>query len=276
VTPVAGARVPSLLAAALVVHLGAGAARADVVVLLNGDRVTGRVTGSVARRVRVQTPYGVLVIPADKVERIRRDDGSEQVLQAAPAAAPALAPTPSPQPTTLVLVVTGASFWYAWEPKSAPADPSLRLQLQLDDGLLAAYTDVNLDPEDLPKAVVNSFVFSPERLFVIGGEGAAASAPVLAAQEIRLAIRVPDALAGPRRLRLAYQLNDAGSAAPRWRDVVVAGAPVTLARGGTTLVRLRQGRGAMQYGRQGLRGPSQMRGVETFEAALETEASPSP
>ena len=48
---------------------------------------------------------------------------------------------------------------------------------------------MNLDPEDLPKAVVNSFVFSPERLFVSGGEGVAAATPSLAASEIRLEIR---------------------------------------------------------------------------------------
>ena len=47
--------------------LAAPLLRADVVVLVNGDRVTGRVIGTITRRVRVQTPYGTLVIPADKV-----------------------------------------------------------------------------------------------------------------------------------------------------------------------------------------------------------------
>ena len=55
--------------------------------------------------------------------------------------------------------------------------------------MVASYTDVNLDPEDLPKAVVNSFVFSPERLFVSGGRGVAAATPELAASEIRAADR---------------------------------------------------------------------------------------
>ena len=171
--------------------------------------------------------------------------------------------------------MTGASFWHAWDPKSAPEDPSLRLELRLDERALATYTDVNLDPEDLPKAVVNSFVFSPGAPVRERRRGGHASAtPSLAASEIRLEIRVPAALAGERRLRLAYQLNDAGSAAPRWRDVVVGGAPVTLVAGRSVRVRVLQDRGTMEYARKGLRGPGQMRGVETFRATLEVEPAP--
>lgn len=260
-----------VLATAIVFALSAGLAAADVVVLLNGDRITGKVTGSITRRVRLQTPYGVLVIPIENVDRIRRDDGSEQVLHAQP---PRATPPPPPPVATLQLVLSGASFWYAWDPKAAPADPSLRLELRLDDRVLASYTDVNLDPEDLAKAVVNSFVFSPERLFVSGGEGVSVSPPTLAAGEIRLELRVPEALAGERRLRLAYQLNDAGSSAPRWRDVVVAGAQVKLVTGAAQRIRVLQDRGTMDYGRKGLRGPGQMRGVETFRATLQLEPAP--
>jgi hypothetical protein len=261
------------LAASLSIALGTGLAAADEVVLVNGDRITGRVTGSVARRVRLQTPYGVLVIPAEKVDRIRRDDGSEEVLRATPAPSPTPSPKPVPasKATTLLLIVSGASFWHAWDPKAAPEDPSLRLELRLDERTLATYTDVNLDPEDLPKAVVNSFVFSPERLFVSAGEGITAAPPSLAASEIRLAIHVPPALAGERQLRLAYQLNDAGSAAPRWRDVVVAGSPVTITPGTSVRARVLQDRGTMEYSRQVLRGLGQMRGVETFRATLAVE-----
>ena len=131
-------------------------------------------------------------------------------------------PPPPPPPATLVVVVSGDTFWQAWDPKAAPEDPSLRLEVRLDDRVVASYTDVNLDPEDLPKAVVNSFVFSPERLFVSAAEGVAVAPPELAAGEIRLPIVFPAELAGRRRLRLAYQVNDAGSAAPQWRDVVLA------------------------------------------------------
>ena len=94
--------------------------RADVVVFVNGDQITGRVVGRITRRVRLQTPYGVLVIPADKIERIRRDDGSEEVLNVAPPAPP---PAPASAPRGPLLVVSGHSFWQAWDPKSAPAGP---------------------------------------------------------------------------------------------------------------------------------------------------------
>ena len=126
------------------------------------------------------------MIPADKVERIRRDDGSEEVLNARPAPPPP-APPPPPPPATLVLVVGGDSFWQAWDPKAAPEDPSLRLEVRLDDRVVASYTDVNLDPEDLPKAVVNSFVFSPERLFVSAAEGV--TRPLPSSPRVRSAFR---------------------------------------------------------------------------------------
>ena len=256
------------LSAALALVLVAASASADVVVLTNGDRVTGKVVGSVARRVRLQTPYGVLVIPVERVDRIERDDGTEQVLRPTPAPAPA----PTPTPVELLLVVSGASFWHAWDPKAAPEDPSLRLEIRVDDTIVASYTDVNLDPEDLPKAIVNSFVFSPERLFVSGGDGVSAAPPSLADSEIRLEIRLPPRLAGSRQLRIAYQLNDAGSAAPRWRDVVVADLAVTLDAGRSLKVRVQQDRGTMEYGRKGgLRALGQMRGVETFRATLEAQ-----
>ena len=255
--------------AALAWLLCAPLLRADVVVLVNGDRVTGRVVGKTTRRVRLQTPYGVLVIPADKVERILRDDGSEVLLSARPGPTPVPPPPPPPPPATLVVVVSGDSFWQAWDPKAAPLDPSLRLEVRLDDRVVAAYTDVNLDPEDLPKAVVNSFVFSPERLFVSGAEGVTVAPPELAASQIRFPIGFPAELAGRRRLRLAYQVNDAGSAAPQWRDVVLALGEVVLAPGRAASVRMLQERGTMDYVRR------RMRNVETFRATLEPE-SPAP
>jgi hypothetical protein len=251
----------------LALLLGAPLLRADVVVFVNGDKVTGRLVGRITKRVRLQTPYGVLVIPAAKIERIRRDDGNEEVLNVRPAPTPT--PTPPPPPTTLVVVVGGHSFWQAWDPKAAPEDPSLRLEVRVDDRVVAAYTDVNLDPEDLPKAVVNSFVFSPERLFVSAAEGVTLAPPELAAGQIRLPIVVPADLAGRRRLRLAYQVNDAGSAAPQWRDVVLALGEVLLAPGKTAGVTVLQDRGTMDYVRR------RMRNVETFRATLEPE-SPTP
>src|SRR6476660_6182354 len=118
--------------------------RADLIVLVDGDRVTGQVVAKDTKRVRVQTPYGLLVIPREKVERIKKDDGTEEVLNA-----PAPVPTPTPppkRPVRLVLVVSGASFWRAWDPKAAPADPSLRFLVRLDGQTIGAYRDPILDP----------------------------------------------------------------------------------------------------------------------------------
>jgi hypothetical protein len=72
----------------------------------------------------------------------------------------------------------------------------------------------------------------------------------------------PAQLAGPRRLRLAYQVNDAGSAAPQWRDVVLALGEVDLAPGKVSGVRVVQERGTMDYVKR------RMRNVETFRATL--------
>ena len=238
---------------------------ADVVVLLNGDRVSGRLIGRITRRVRLQTPYGTLVIPADKVERIRRNDGTEEVLNVRPTP-DATPPPPPPPPATLLLVVSGHTFWQAWDPKAAPADPSLRLEVRLDGRGIASYTDANLDPEDLPKAVVNSFVFSPERLFVSAAEGVTVAPPEVVSGEIRLPMKLPAELAGRHELRLAYQVNDAASAAPQWRDVALAAGEVALASGGATRVRFQQERGTMEYaGRR-------MRNVETFRATFLEES----
>lgn len=259
-------------AAVLLLALTAPAA-ADVVVLTNGDRVTGRIEGRATRRLRLNTPYGLLLIPREKVERVVHDDGKVELVNAPVAPPPAPAPPPPP-PIPLALSIRGATFWQAWDPKAAPADPTLRLEVRLDHVTIATYTDANLDPDDLPKAVVNSFVFSPERLFVSGAEGITVGPPALAGGEIRLELRLPERFAGDRRLRLAYQLNDASSGAPRWRDVVVAGGQVSLAPGALARLRVAQDRGTMDYSKRLLRGLGQMRGVETFRATLEPEPSP--
>jgi hypothetical protein len=238
---------------------------ADVVVLLNGDRVSGKVIGRIAKRVRVQTPYGTLIIPADKVERILRNDGSTEVLNAPPTPEAAPAPPPPPPPATLVVVVSGDTFWQAWDPKAAPADPSLRMEVRLDGRPVASYTDVNLDPEDLPKAVVNSFVFSPKQLFVNAADTVTAAGPELVSGEIRLPISLPPDVAGHHELRLAYQVNDGTSSAPQWRDVTLAAGEIDLASGSTTRVRVQQERGTMQY------SGKKMRNVETFRATVTGE-----
>ena len=256
----------TVLAAALLFLLAApgAVARADVLTLANGDRVTGRVVSKTSKRLRVQTPYGVLVFPREAVSRIEHDDGTVEVLNAPPAPPPPT-PPPPPQQARLHLVIAGDSFWQAWDPKAAPPDPSLRLALRVDGSELATYTDTTLDPEDLPKAVVNSFVFSPEKLAIRVAEGAVAGLPVVVPGEIGLPLKLPGQLAGRRTLTLAYQVNDGTTSAPQWHDVVSASGELTLETGKAAVVRLQQGRGAMEFARR------RMRAVETFSATLQIE-----
>ena len=204
-----------------------------------------------AKRIKLRTPYGRLEIPRTEIERLLWDDGREEVLNAPPE------PKTTPD---LVLLVSGHTFWQAWDPARAPADPSLRLAVRLDGQEVVAYTDVNLDPEDLPGALVNSFVFLAERLFVRPGEEVNALPPEPGGGKIRLALELPEEFVGERRLELAYQVNDGSSAYPDWRDVVQAGTRVDLTPERPAHVRLEQDRGLMEYKDAG------MRLVETFRA----------
>jgi hypothetical protein len=233
--------------------------RADVVVLTDGDRVTGQVVAKGTRRVRVQTPYGLLVIPLEKVERIRKDDGTEELLHAPPAT-----PPPPKPPVRIVVEVTGTTFWQAWDPKAAPPDPSLRLELQLDGRSLGAYRDPVLDPGDLPKATVNTFSFAPESLARENGAEARLLAPEMKPGRGEFTVELPPALAGRHQLRVAYQSNEGTFEAPQWVDLAVASLEVDLLATGPTTVRLEQGRGGMEFVRK------HMRGVETFVLHLDT------
>ncbi len=258
------------LALALMLALGvASAGRADVVLLINGDRISGRIQASTPRRVRLQTLYGTLAIPRQHVQRLEYDDGRVEVVNA-PREPPPPVPTPRPEPARLQLAVTGDSFWQAWDPRAAPADPSLRLELLLDDAPIVSYTDSKLDPEDLPGAVVNSFVFSPEDLLVRVGPGVVVAPPIVVDAEIGLALEIPPEASGPHSLRLAYQINEGTAAEPTWLNVVTATLPVEVAPGRTLALRLEQSRGSMEYAHR------RMLHVETFSALLEHDGSASP
>ena len=250
----------------LVALLLATPARAEVVVLVNGDRITGKVVARSTRRIRVQTPYGLLSIPRNKVERIRADDGTEELITPPPTPEPV--PTPPTPPAALVVSVGGDSFWQAWDPKAPPADPSLRLELRLDGHAIVSYLDPNLDPEDLPKAIVNSFVFSAERLFLVPAEGVLARPPEVREGRVYLAIEVPASMAGRKRLDVAYEVNDALAAEPRWRRLVEGGTEVELKPGSAAHVRVDQERGQMEYARH------EMRQVETFRALVLVQEEP--
>jgi hypothetical protein len=238
-----------LAAAALLV---APDSRGDAIVFTNGDRISGKIVAKGTKRIKLRTPYGRLEVPRTEIERLLWDDGREELINA----------PPEPK-TTLVLLVTGHTFWQAWDPEFPPDDTSLRFVVRLDGREVVAYTDVHLDPEDLRGALVNSFVFRPARLIVRPGEGVTPVPPEPGGGRIRLAFELPAELAGERRLQIAYQVNRDTSGDPEWRDLVLSETTVSLAPGRPALVRVEQDRGLMKYERKS------MLHVETFRAVAQ-------
>lgn len=237
---------------------------ADTLVLRDGDRISGKITAKGTRRIRLQTPYGLLAVPRDRIEKIVHEDGSEEVLDA-PAAVSTASPSPRPA-LRLVLIVTGASFWQAWDPKGgAPLDPSLRLEVRLDERIVGRYLDPVLDPQDLPGAVVNSFSFAPDSLKLVPGPLVELAPPETQPGRIRLEIRLPSDQAGAHALHVTYQVNDATDSEPGWRDLVGAVADIRLQPGAPTLVELQQDRGRMEFSKR------RMKNVETFRLAAVPE-----
>jgi hypothetical protein len=256
---------------ALLLLLVALPLRADVVVFVGGDRMSGDIVAKGTKRVRLKTPYGLLVIPRAKIERLVYPDGREEVLNAPPP--PAVPPPPAT--VGLRILVTGDSFWQAWDPSSAPPDPSLRLAVAVDGREVAAYVDGDLDPADLKGALVNSFVFSPEHLAVLAAAGVKTAPPQPGPDGVTLALDLPAELAGTRRLAFTYQVNDATAVAPEWRDVVQAGLDLDLGSERPARVRLEQDRGEMEFSRKKLvLGRKSMRNVETFRVVARRDLSP--
>jgi hypothetical protein len=248
------------LAASLCV---ASLATADTYVLSGGDRITGKTLLKATKTFRVQTPYGRLVIPRSKVERILHDDGTEEVVNATAPAAPA---TP---PVRMVLVITGKSFWHAW-PKGSSVDPTLRLEVRLDEESVVSYVDARQDPEDLPGAIVNTFNFDAQSM---KATTAAAGAQVDDAEtrpgRIVLKIDLPAEMAGKHRLRLAYQVNDGAAAEPAWRDAAATSVDVELQDGAASVLQVRQDPGRMEF--SGFT-KKKMKNVETFRLEATSQA----
>lgn len=255
-------RLPALAASLL----AASTAAADTYHLEDGDRITGKTLSQAAGQYRVQTPYGRITIPKGKIRRIVRDDGSEEVLQALPAPTSTPEPTPPPPPPVpLVFVVTGSSFWHAWSPsKDAALDPTLRLEVSLDEETVATYSDTQADP-DIPGALVNSFSFDAGHVTVGAGEAVSAAPPDARPGRITLRLELPARFAGEHRLRIAYQANDGTVAEPAWRDVVEGAIHAELKAAGGNVVRLHQDRGRMEFSRK------KMKNVETFRIQMGLE-----
>jgi hypothetical protein len=252
------------LALALLVAGAAPLLRAEeVVVFVNGDRLSGTIAAKGTKRVRFKTPYGLLAIPRTQIERLIYADGREEVITPPPPPA-----APPPPVAELDLKVAGDTFWQAWKPETAPADPSLRLSIALDGETMVTYEDASLDPGDLPGAVVNSFLFAPDRLFVRSAPAVKVRPPEPGAGGVRLVLELPPEMAGAHRLTLAYEVNDATSAAPQWAPVTEGEVEVALATDRPTLVRVLQDRGEMEFHR------GSMRRVDTFRLIARVASAP--
>jgi hypothetical protein len=242
--------------AAVVATATSVSAAADTVQLKDGDRITGHVTAVGQKRFRVATPFGSLLIPTERIDKILYDDGREAAFPAAPATTTWKVEVP----VRLILVVTGDSFWQAWDPHEAPSDPTLRLLVSLDDQPTVAYVDPQLDP-DLRGAVVNTFAFEPAQTGRLTWDDARALPPETKPGEVRLALELAATRAGHRRLTLSYQWNAGSKDEPGWRELVSATHDVELALGAPLTVRIEQARGDMSFKKI-------MRRTETFRLTV--------
>jgi hypothetical protein len=249
--------------AALLAGTVAGVA-ADTVHLKGGDRITGRVTAVGKKKFRVTTPFGALLVPTERIESILYDDGREEVFLTPPPAGAWKVEVP----LRLTLVVTGDSFWQAWDPREAPADPTLRLLVSLDDKPTAAYFDPQLD-RDIRGAVVNTFAFEPAQTGRTTWDDARAMPPETKPGEVHLVLDLAAGHAGRHRLTFSYQWNAGSQETPGWRELVNAAVDVDLSLGANTQVRLEQARGDMSFKKK-------MRKTETFRLLVFTEAPPAP
>ena len=163
-------------------------------------------------------------------------------------------------------MVTGASFWQAWDRKDPPADPTLRLQVRIDEEPVATWVDASLDPEDLPGAVVNTFAFTGDEAGM-AAPGVLLSPPEVQPGRVVLRVGVPRVVgAGPPPARRPIRSTKRSAASPAWRDVATATATVDPARRtGRRRIQLRQDRGQMEFTRK------RMRDVETFRIEISTE-----
>ncbi|HEY7411590.1 MAG TPA: hypothetical protein VII13_12640 [Vicinamibacteria bacterium] len=248
-------------------------ANEDVYYLLNGDRVSGRTVSKARRSITVQTPFGRLAIPRANLHKVIKADGSEEVfnrLPDPPAVPPARsAPPPAAgfrRPARVTLIVTGQTFWYAWDPKEN-ADPRLRLEVTMDEEPAAVYLDGVLDP-DIKGAVVNAFSFAADDVTVEAARGIVAHAPEARPGRIALKLDVPGSPPGERKVRLAYQVNSGTEEEPAWKDLASSSASVFVRPGEPGFLQIRQDRGRMEFSGFPRR---RMKNVETFKLELSAE-----
>jgi hypothetical protein len=239
-------------------------AAAEVIWLSNGDRLTGSIVSETKTAVRLKTAFASVLIPKTQIERLVRADGKEEVLNKTERPAPSPSPSAPPAPR-LVLAVTGASFWRAWDKKNPPADPSLRLEVRIDEEPVASWTDSRLDPEDLPGAIVNTFAFTSGDVAGAAAPGVLLASPEAQPGRVLLRLELPKVSMDRHNVRIAYEVNEGSAESPAWREVATTAIPVAFRTDAPTVVQLRQQRGEMEFTRK------RMRGVETFGLELAPE-----
>jgi len=251
------------LVAACAAWLPGPTVRGDVFILRGGDQITGQPIQEGKRSFKVKTPYGVLTIPRAKVDRIVRPDGREDLVNPEPVVT--VATLPESRRARLILIITGATFWHAWDPKGRP-DPTLRLEVSLDEEVIATYVDAKTDP-DIRGAVVNAFSFDPDDVAVVSGEEALVLPPEARPGRIALKIDVR-ASEAPRLLRVAYQAAEGPAEERGWRDLAAGSTGVELRAESPTFIRVSQDRGRMEFSGFFRR---RMKHVETFALELTAE-----
>jgi hypothetical protein len=260
------ARVARWLAAACVACILAGVstANADVFVLLNGDRITGKAYMRGTQFVRVETDFGKLRIPLARIDRIVASNGKVEQINKPSGQRRASGPQ-----TPLTLEIKGTVFWYAW-PRSdeEPVDPTLRLVVSIDDTEIATYTDPILNPGQLESAIVNSFSFRDDETTVSASNGATASPPDVTPGQIQLHIQIPNELSGERMLRMTYQLNHGSADTPDFQTVVTGAAIMRMEAGRALTFDVEQDSGRLEY--SGVLGKfkRKMKHVDTFSVEL--------
>jgi hypothetical protein len=275
------ARAGTLSAAALILGLHAAPAMGDVFVLRGGDRITGDSVTEGKRTFKVKTPYGLLTIPRSKVDHIIRADGTEQPVNpesvgslgsVGSAPVETVATLPRSRRARLVLIITGKTFWQAWDPKAGHHDPTLRFGVTLDEEVVATYVDAKTDP-DIPGAMVNAFSFAAEDAVFMAGKDALVLPPEQRPGRIVLKIDVP-VKEGTRLVRIAYQSNE-GPAEDEtaWRDLAAGSLGVELRAESPTFVRVNQERGRMEF--SGF-PRKRMKNVDTFALELNPETGEPP
>lgn len=232
---------------------------ADVLLMRNGDRISGKIVGETSRSIRIETPYGRLVIPRGTIERIKRQDRPEELLHPPAPDAPVAARVT--RGVRLVLVVLGKTFWQAWDAREPPADPTLRFEVRVDEEPVVFYLDGTTDAEDIPRALVNAFSFAAGDVAVKAAPDVEVSPPEVRAGRIVLKLDLPLPRAGQRKVRVAYQANTGTAAEPVWRDLTEGSLTLALRAATASFVQLRQDPGRMEFSGFPRR---RMKRVETF------------